>query len=217
MREYTATEAQRRKVIRYAAGCYNVRDDDPHQGRYVCPDCPDDRHVPPFRPFAFESHVREHEDATGHTIAVYCYVCCDFHTQEAMEAPLEVVWLADGPPELPPASPESVLAAMETLRRAGYLIRVASRPALPEPDLLILPYSEAETLALVRGRPGITTREIKALLGLRGGAAQARVWLLRKGGHIRQDGYDGHGFKRYYPTHDKPIGRVRPRSHTRYA
>ena len=204
-------EAQRRSVIRQASGQYHLSDAEGHQGRYVCPECPDKRHIPPFRPFALELHIREHEERTGHRVHVYCYVCCDFHTTEAMEAPLEITWLGAGPPERPLEGPESVLAAMEVLRRAGFLVRVSTGPpALPEPELVLLPYTEAETLKLVRERPGITTREIAKHFGLAPSTVKTTVRMLKLGGHITSDGFND-GWQRLYPTHDQPIGKVRPR------
>ena len=123
-------EAQRRKVIRQAAGQYHLRDADGHQGRWVCPECPDERHIPPFKaigPLKIWRH--EHEEHTGHRLVLYCYVCCDFHTPGAMETPLEIQWMAENAPQTPLVGPGAVLAAMEVLRRAGYLVRVATTQA----------------------------------------------------------------------------------------
>ena len=213
-------EAQRRKVIRLAAGCYNLNDAEGHQGRFVCPDCPDDRFVPPFQPFALNLHIREHEEATGHRIHVYCYVCCDFHTTEAMETPLEITWLAENAPETPLIGPGAVLAAMEVLRQAGYLVRVATAPALPEPPIVLLMYREKTTLEAIRERPGTTVTELAEVLSLKRQNVGFYVRLLLRGGHIRTDGNavkgrwnsPGH----LYPTHDRPLGNVRPREPTRF-
>ena len=124
-------EAQRRNVIRQAAGQYDLRDADGHQGRYVCPECPDERYIPPFRPIgSLAIWRREHEERTGHHVMVYCYVCCDFHTTEAMETPIEITWLAEPPPS-PLIGPGAVLAAMEVLRRAGYLVACCETPQKP--------------------------------------------------------------------------------------
>ena len=142
---------------------------------------------------------------------VYCFVCCDFHTAEAMETPLEIVWLPEGPPAYRQAGPGAVLAALEVLRRAGYLVRVARPLPLPEPEMLLLPCSEAETLAAIRARPGITTGELVKAMGLARTTIKNRVKMLRRGGHVKGEGYNSGGFALLYPVGDKPIGRVRPR------
>ncbi len=210
-------EVQRRNVIRRAAGQYRLRDGDGHDGRYVCPDCPDERFIPPFKPIGpLPIWRREHEEATGHRVLTYCYVCCDFHTTEAMETPLEIVWLPDGPPEPLLLGPGAVMAAMEVLRRAGYLVRVATVPALPEPAKLLLPYTEAETLEAIRERPGITTAELVGEMGLARSTIKGRVKMLRLGGHVKGEGFNSGGFALLYPVGDKPIGKVRPREKTRW-
>ena len=57
--------------------------------------------------------------------------------------------------------PGAVLAAMEVLRRAGYLVRVSTGPpALPEPDTVLLMYRENMTLEMIRERPGLTVAEL---------------------------------------------------------
>lgn len=215
-------ETQRRKVIRQAAGQYQLRDADGHQGRYVCPECPDDRHIPPFKPIGLlPIWRREHEERTGHRVQVYCFVCCDFHTTEAMETPLEIAWLAEGPPEVPLLGPGAVLGAMEVLRRAGYLVRVATAPALPEPEMMLLPYREADTLAAIRRQPGLTIRELAAKWGLSISTMKSHVRMLALGKHVRAElhsypGERGARFRRLYPTHDKPIGKVRARQKARW-
>ncbi len=146
---------------------------------------------------------------------VYCFVCCDFHSTEAMETPLEIVWLPDGPPETPLLAPGAVLVALEVLKRAGYLVRVATVPALPGPPKLLLPYTEAETLEVIRRRPGITTVELSEEMGLARTTIRNRVKFLRLGGHIKGEGYNSGGFALLYPVGDKPIGKVRPREKTR--
>ena len=208
----TLLEAQRRNVIRQAAGQYQLRDADGHQGRYVCPECPDERFIPPFKPIGpLKIWRREHEERTGHRVQVYCFVCCDFHTTEAMETPLEIAWLAEGPPETPLIGPGAVLAAMEVLRRAGYLVSVATVPALPEPAKLLLPYTEAETLEAIRARPGITTRELAEEMGLARTTIRERVKMLKRGGHVKGEGFNSGGFSLLFPVGDRPIGKVRPR------
>ncbi len=57
--------------------------------------------------------------------------------------------------------PGAVLAAMEVLRRAGYLVRVSTGPpALPEPDTVLLMYRGKMTLEMIRERPGLTVAEL---------------------------------------------------------
>ena len=190
----------------------------------MCPECPDERHIPPFKPIGpLPIWRREHEERTGHRLAVYCYVCCDFHTSEAMETPLEIVWLPDGPPAAQSAqiAPGAVLAAMEVLRRAGYLVRVATVPALPAPAKLLLPYREAETLEAIRKRPGVTVRELAARWGLSVSTMKSHVKMLTLGKHVRAElhsypGERGARFRRLYAVGDKPIGKVRPREKTRW-
>lgn len=206
----TDPESQRRTVIRRAAGLYDVNDDwQGHLGRWVCPDCPDESQTPPLKAFALGIHRREHEERTGHQLLIYCYICVDFHLPGAIETTLEVAWLPDGPPRL---MPETVIGALQVLQRSGFLITVRrdEPPALPEPEIVLLPYSEAETLKLVRERLGITTREIAEHFGLARTTVKTRVRMLKLGGHVKSDGFND-GWQRLYPTHDRPIGRVRPR------
>ena len=218
-------EAQRRNIIRRAAGMGHLTDADGHQRVYVCPDCPDDRNIPPFK-FIGPLPIwrREHEERTGHRLVLYCYVCCDFHATETAETPLEIVWLPDGPPQLgkefPNPGPGAVLAAMEVLRRAGYLVRMATVPALPEPAKLLLPRREAETLEAIRNQPGLTVRELAAKWGLSISTMKSHVRMLTLGKHVRAElhsypGERGARFRRLFSVGDKPIGKVRPREKAR--
>ena len=214
-------EAQRRRVIRKAAGglAAIVHDDDEHTGRWVCPECPDDRFTPPFLAFGLlRIHRREHEARTGHHLLLYCYVCCDFHDPAAAGVPLGVRWLAEGPPPLSATGLGAVLAALETLRRVGYSVNVLAEepPALPEPERVLLPWAEVETLRLIRAQPGITSRQVAAIMGLARTTVRDRLKLLKRAGHVRDDGMDAGGFHRLYPAHDKPLRKVRPRSIVNY-
>ncbi len=78
--------------------------------------------------------------------------------------------------------------------------------------MVLLPYTEAETLEAIRERPGITTGELAARLDLSVSAVKSRVKMLSLGKHVRRNGQHGH---RLYPEHDKPIGKVHPREKTR--
>ena len=88
-------------------------------------------------------------------------------------------------------------------------------PALPEPAKLLLPYTEAETLEVIRARPGITTRELSEEMGLARTTIRNRVKMLRRGRHVKGEGYNSDGFSLLYPIGDKPIGKVRPRQEAR--
>ena len=105
------------------------------------------------------------------------------------------------------------MAVQEEERRER---RRAAAPLEPEPDdpPVVLAYREAETLALVRRQPGITRREIAAVFGLALPTVGTRLALLVKGGHIHY--VRGGRHPRYYPSHDRRIGKVRPHSPTRF-
>ena len=92
----------------------------------------------------------------------------------------------------------------------------------PTEEKVLLPYTEAVTLEAIRERPGITGKELGEALGLSDSTVKSRVKGLLKGRHVRAElhsyqGERGARFRRFYPTHDKPIGRVRPREHVRIA
>lgn len=56
-------------------------------GRFVCTDCPDDRHLPAFRPFALPTHMRTHLQAhPGHSIRWWCW---DHLRYGCVEAPVK--------------------------------------------------------------------------------------------------------------------------------
>ena len=86
-------------------------------------------------------------------------------------------------------------------------------PPKPEPAKVVLSYTEAETLAAIRKRPGITTRELAEEMGLARTTIKSRVKMLSLGEHVRRNGQHG---RRLYPAHDRPIGQVRPREKTRW-
>ena len=130
-----------------------------------------------------------------------------------METPLEIHWLAENAPETPLIGPGAVLAAMEVLRRAGYLVRVARPLPLPEPVMVLLPYTEAETLRAIRERPGITTLDVATKLGRTRQTIAAAVRMLGAGGHARRGEYEE--AEKIYPLGDKPIARARPRERAR--
>lgn len=44
-------------------------------GRYICLNCPTDRHLPPFQPFALPIHIREHRARYPHH--AICWWCWD--------------------------------------------------------------------------------------------------------------------------------------------
>ncbi len=106
---------------------------------------------------------------------------------------------------------------MEVLRRAGYLVRVSTGPlALPEPVMVVLPYSEALMLEAIRGQRGVTRPGLRRVLGLSKGPVDRRVMMLKRGGHIEEQRDDYEEFGRLYPAHDKPLGKVRAREWTRF-
>ena len=79
------------------------------------------RFIPPFKPIGpLEIYRREHEERTGHRVQVYCYVCCDFHTTEAVETPLDDRVAAEEPPETPLGTWDPSWRLWRVLKRAGY-------------------------------------------------------------------------------------------------
>ncbi len=112
--------------------------------------------------------------------------------------------------------PGAVLAAMEVLRRAGYLVRVAPAPALPEPEMVLLMYREKLTLETIRERPGIMLPELAEAMGLRRQNTDTYVRLLTKGGHVLAERMPMESHRRLYPAHDRPLGNVSPHEKVRW-
>ena len=77
---------------------------------------------------------------------------------------------------------------------------------LAEDDKVLVTYSEAETLQMVRDRPGIGTPEIAEARGLARTTVTGMMSALSKNGHVRRE------YRRWFPTHSRPIGKVRPRA-----
>lgn len=194
-----------------------------HYGRYVCISCPgDDRHVPPYRPFALDTHIRQHlSREPSHVVAYWCYDDMIFEDEwrnldAPYRSPEKPLVIARRPNRLAlrsPVPPTAVLAALETLRRAGYCLD--GKAPTPEPEKVYLTASEAEALAIIKRRAGITVPELSERLGVSYSTARNRVRMLSAAGCIRgeirvwEDGWQVP--RRLFAVHDKPIAITEPR------
>ena len=235
-------DAQRLALIRRAAGVDNyIGQGAPgyHFGRYICLHCSDDRHVPPYRPFRLDTHIQQHLVSNpDHRVRFYCWDCGELEDKWRLDSPSnvavppQIVLAPPGQekaevsplPSLPmPVKPSSsvhpfvVLTALSVLKKAGIIAYpsppVAQRLGLPEPEIILLSHSEAESLRAIRETPGITTRAIAEKLGLVRHTITGAVRMLSAGGHMRRGEYED--AEKLYPIGDRPIGHVRPRERAR--
>lgn len=101
---------------------------------------------------------------------------------------------------------------MEALREERRLAAPRALELSAGPAPVVVSYTEAQALEVIRDRPGITRRELGEALNVSTSAARHRVQPLIADGDVREDGSWPH---RLYPTHDKPIGKVEPRQMVR--
>ena len=209
-------ENTRRLVIRQAAGVVETiglrTPEGRHFGRFICVDCPRERHVPPYLPFGLDSHKREHlEQHPGHQVKFYCFDHCTFEDDEnllALPQPWGVADKVESSLRKENLTPQ-VQVALEVLRRAGYLLPAA--PALlPPPAPLLFTHGEGEVLKLVRGHPGVLTREIAARRGLARTTITGLLVGLHRGRHVRLE------IGRWYPVGDRAIGKVTAKEKVRW-
>ncbi len=221
-------ESQRLALIRRAAGVESyIGQGAPgfHFGRYICLSCSDSRHDPPYRPFRLDTHIQQHLASNpDHRIRFYCWD----------DGELEDEWRLDGssgggeflppaanfnlvlPADPVPVHPFMVLAALSVLSQAGLNPSITSSPVaqrLPEPEVVLLPHNEAESLRAIRAAPGVTTLIVAGELGLLRQTVAAIVRRLSMGGHVRRGEYEN--AEKLYPVGDRPIGKVRPREKAR--
>ena len=106
-----------------------------------------------------------------------------------LEADTRAMLEAQPPAELPkPLKPEASLA-----------------PTGDREPPLVLMHSEARMLTLVRSKPGSTAKELAVAISRTPSYVGHTLRLLGIGGHARREGW------RWYPTHDRPLGKVAPR------
>lgn len=209
-------ENTRRHVIRLAAGVVDTiglrTPEGRHFGRFICADCPRERHVPPYLPFGLDSHRREHlERHPGHQVKFYCFDHCTFEDDGdllTLPQPWDIAGKVESCRRRQNLSPQ-VQVALEVLRRAGYLPPTPP-PLLPPPEPLLFTHGEAEVLKLVRAHPGTLTREIAAARGLERSTITAYLVGLHKGRHVRLE------IGRWYPVGDRAIGKVTAKEKVRW-